>query len=194
MPRERAYHKLGAVEDFEAIQRNGFRISQPAASHWLGEGVYFFLDPNGVYWSTRWPFDQNNPRTNSHLGIISTDIDTSKAVDLRKVEMMRSIRNIVIRIKLAISLREKRPYVSDGEAFHILVASGGVFEKVYKFLPQVLIANFDVDLKPYRLTNSRTLLTDEVDQALMASVSPNSQIQACVRDLAVIGILQMHYP
>lgn len=189
MALETAYHKLGKTADFESIKKDGFRFSTPAEDHWLGEGVYFFLDPNGHQWACKWPCNANKPRSNQTDGIVKTTIDTDLALDLRDLSIMRSTQKLVNMVRLALKFNDKYKDVPDGLAFAKLFMKGGLFFKAFNFDPKVVIANFDSGLKPYRVEGGRVFLTEEINKI---TIGPTTQIQACVRDCAIIGPLELN--
>jgi len=185
---ENAYHKLTDPTHFEAIQREGLRPSTPAERHWLGKGVYFFLDPVGFDWAKRWPCQRNNPRTNSSDGIIFTTVDTTNALDLRDLEIMRTTRSLVNIIKLGIRFKTKKTAIGDGEAFAALFGEHGIFKAEVELDLTAIIANFDRTYEKYRLADSRAFLDDRLNAMPITSTA---QIQACVRDNSAIGELSL---
>ncbi len=80
----KAYH--GTDESVaQAIVENGF-ISRPNREHWLGEGIYFFLDKNLAEWWTTNPTKKSGMRIQTPVVIECTfEIETDKIFDLRNL-------------------------------------------------------------------------------------------------------------
>lgn len=180
---EIGYHKLKDPKDFEGVCIQGFRPSVPAEEHWLGEGIYFFLEPNGWYWARRWPFKDHLPRTGSPDGIVRTEIDTSEALDLRNNEVRSFAHKIVNNIKLKLKFAGIQP--SDGAAFKLLFKDGGS-KKLIGFEPTCIIANFDKSYEASRVYQSLVF----VDVSEM-EIRRTAQIQGCVLNSKVLGKLSL---
>lgn len=80
----KAYH--GTDESVaQAIVENGF-ISRPNREHWLGEGIYFFLDKNLAEWWTTNPTKKSGMHIQTPVVIECTfEIETDKIFDLRNL-------------------------------------------------------------------------------------------------------------
>ena len=183
---ENAFHKLKRPEDFETIKAEGLKPSAPAEIHWLGEGVYFFMDPKGHYWAKRWPCNEYNHRTDSPEGIIQTELTTDLALDFRNDEIRNKSRDIVNRLKLR--LKFKGLPCTDGTAF-ALIFKEKIFKQVVPYDPTAIIANFDSQYIQYRIDGSGAFLT--VDEM---KIGKSAQIQACVIEPRIIGALALRNP
>ena len=180
---ENAFHKLGEAEHFGSIQMDGFKASVPAERHWLGEGVYFFLDPKGYYWARRWPCDPYKHRTDSFEGIVKTTLETEWALDFRSDSIRNKAKSVVTLLKMRLKFGGL-PH-TDGAAFAYIFREK-LFLKVVEYSPTAIIANFDNFYEQYRIEGSRVFLaTDEME------ITSTAQIQACVIDPTIIGAVEL---
>jgi len=77
------YH--GTDEEFaKKIQSEGFKVKE-SRDHWLGNGIYFFLDEELARWWTTKPMKKFGPKTTSPV-IIKCDytVNEDSILDLRK--------------------------------------------------------------------------------------------------------------
>ncbi len=183
---EAAFHKLGKTEHFELIDAGGFRPSKPAERHWLGEGIYFFLNPAGLYWARRWPCNTYDPRTDSLDGIIETSLETENALDLRDDGIRNKTHQLVNKIKLKIKMEQDVLLKQDGAVFAAIFKLGA-FKDVIATLPTAIIANFDKAYERYRIPDSGVFLTVEE-----MKIGKTAQIQACVVDSGIIGKIGLY--
>lgn len=174
MAQEAGYHKLKNIADADSVLSGAINPSMPAERHWLGEGVYFFLNPNGFDWAVKWPFKP--PRAGSSEGIIVAYIDTEGAMDFRVEKMMATFRNLVNFFKPVI-IRKYKQY-SDGAALAMLYQIGKLKR------PTCVIANFDREYEGLCVNGSRIIL---IPQYKPLPYSETTQIQACVIDQRIIA-------
>lgn len=187
MKLEDAYHKLNSYLDLDDVLRTGLRPSKPAENHWLGVGVYFYLDPQGLKWAFKWPFQIHKVNTNTYKGIIATQVDTSSSLDLREDTIRLKICNILLRIKAKILEEDDgegdlNRLVSDGALFATLLKQNGFFE-VVDFKPTAIIANFDKEYEGCRILPSKVILNGV--ETLVVNYQ-SVQIQVCVIDRKII--------
>lgn len=185
--KEDAFHKLKKTEHFDEVQANGFRPSKPAEEHWLGEGIYFFLNPRGLYWARRWPCRPFDSRTDCYDGIVETTIETENALDLRDDETRNKTHKLVNKIKIKLKLEQNIVLKSDGAIFAAIFKLGAFKEVVGGFQPTAIIANFDKAYEQYRIPDSGVFLTIEE-----MKITEKAQIQACVIDPGIIGEMRLY--
>jgi hypothetical protein len=180
---EVGFHKLKEPQDYDGVKAKGFRPSAPAESHWLGEGIYFFLNPNGWYWAKRWPFRDHSPRTDSSDGIVVTLLGIDEALDFRDDEIRNLTHKVIDGLKLKLKFAGQP--ISDGAAFKFLFKDGGA-EKLVGFQPTCIIANFDASYEPDRVYGSSVFLNIR-----QMEIRRTAQIQACVLVPEVIDLISL---
>lgn len=179
------YHKLKNVSDWGPVSSHGLKPSRPEWKHWLGEGVYFFLDPNGLHWAVKWPMNKHNLRSGSREGIISAELDLENALDLTDNDIRRAIEKLVTTLKLKLRMEERiNPPIYDGSIFAALFRYG-MCEDVVPFSPTAILANFDDTYKLSRIADSRVFMEEGTEIMLLVT----AQIQACIINPEVIGKL-----
>ncbi len=189
MKPEQAYHKivpqnLGETVDtiWDSINRDGFRSSKPAAKHWLGEGIYFFIRSNSLYWAKRWNFKK--PRDGEDNGIVLASVDVSDGLDLTQPDVMAAMKNLA-RIYQERCHKSGPPY-TDGEALAGIV-SGSMFADIFPVPPTCLMADFDLRLKEARMNGSRVFLEHNIDLD-----DSGTQVQLCVIKRDIISSLSLY--
>lgn len=182
-----AFHKLKELSDADSIKTNGFKASKPAKKHWLGEGIYFFIDPNGHKWAIRWPLNKFDIRTNQKTGIFQVKLDLRHALDLSNFSVRNSITNLIAETKLKLHFSEgEKPPISDGTLFAAFFRYG-LLEDLVKFVPTAIIANFDDRYSSYRIDGSRVFMKDSI----VMELSETTQMQVCVIQSSIISDLTL---
>ena len=187
---ETGYHKVKKIQDILPILENGFKPSTPAKRHWLGEGVYFFLDPEGKKWAKKWPYQASNALTNTDKGIIEAEIDTENAIDFRIEAIRKVFSGLLQKTKLSLAMSKKVANPTDGEAFDAIIRDG-MYKKLLgeNFIIEVIIANFDDTVSQYRIGNSKVILDDNF--APYPVNDTTAQVQACALSNSVIKNLRV---
>jgi len=172
---ETGYHKLKDPSHWAAIESSkSFNPSVPAERHWLGEGVYFFLEPNGLKWAIKWP--HRGDRAKQSTGILVVEIDTASGLDFRDPGIMTEVRTAINTIRNTV-IRKHKTY-SDGAALAYL------FKASILDSPTCVIANFDSAIEEHAITfGSRFLLKPTYS---LPPYSETTQIQACILDQTII--------
>lgn len=177
-----AYHKLKAAKDYAEIESSGFIPSTPADYHWLGAGIYFFLNPNGHYWAARWPMRDDKLHYDN---IVETKLNPDYYIDFTDSSVVNRLMTIINNIKFA--AKAKGESTSDGATIKFMLE-----HDILSFdgkAPQMIKANFDKNLEPYRVEGSRIFTHDVPD-----NINTFPQVQACVIDKEIIGALGLAKP
>lgn len=184
---EDGYHKLNSKLDLPNVLKTGLEPSRPAEKHWLGAGVYFYLDPQGLKWAFKWPLKMTKLNANTYNGIVQAQIDTSLSLDLRDDAIRLKICNILLKIRAKIleeddGCGDLNKLVADGVLFAALLKQKGLLE-VVGFTPTAIIANFDNEYEHCRILPSKVILNGVETLAVNYQ---SVQIQICVIDRRVI--------
>ncbi len=179
----KAYHKLKKKEDFALIVAKGFKKSAPADKHWMGEGIYFFVDPNGLKWAYMWPFARNLANSYSWEGILSIEVDCTQCLDLTDNDMREAVRGLVQVFKQ--KLIETGEKYSDGVAFAYMFRTE-MFKDILGEIPSSIKADFDKALISFRDQNSNVFHTVSEHKT-----GDSAQIQLCVLDASVLDFKKL---
>ena len=91
------YHTTD-IDSLNSIMQNGFEMSEPMSKHWLGKGVYFFID---LYYAVEWKI----------IGVLKKyNIEASICTGLSLGEYTALIYSGYISLEDGIKLIQKRGY------------------------------------------------------------------------------------
>jgi len=192
MATEQGFHKLKNPAHFDSIKKNGFRHSTPPEKHWLGSGIYFFLNPNGLTWAKRWPINDSlhkEKRANSFKGIIVATINTEDSFDLRDEEQYLEYCELYAMCLERFIDDKNRNIFKKGYYDGAVIGLLFNLDLLNTGETKVIIANFDYKFNSYRMDNSAIVLKDNM---FIGEWSPSTQIQACVIDENVIEGLKLY--
>lgn len=180
----KGYHSTH-TDNLESIVRNGFYMSKPNAGHWLGKGVYFFVD---LYYAVEWKIigvlkknniEDSKEAENTCIIVANIDCESFEVVDFSVPDGYEIYKTFLEVLKDNLSSEEYEETVSKGDKYIIKA-----LEKLEIVQGEKYLSAFDVVCADYnRDLNNTTTRDVEKD----GSFSRSNQIQLCVKNLKAIS-------
>lgn len=173
-----AYH--GTKSDVcDKIIKNGF-IIKPNIEHWLGNGIYFFIDSQLAKWWTSNPTTKFGTVSNSKGAILTYDIhidDKVSVLDLRNLEDYMNFTNTFVALHSTFKKTLKN-YIK--VSFQSVLCS--VFDYFFNTGYDIIIGAYFLPKQPYLET---------VDKALFENFGLSYfEVQVCVKNTKQFDLLK----
>ncbi len=157
----------------ENIMNNRF-IMKTNPKHWLGNGIYFFLDKKIAEWWSTGPCEHFGVKmTNPVIIKVKMDIPDENVLDLRNSEEYGNMSQALKSYYEILFNENKSKEIADKVCWNVIQSAffNNYREEITK---GVIIANFCSDLQPY---------TENFEQTILKYINlRHVETQICIRD------------